>query len=179
MGHAQHAFQSVDDRINERVKVRIALQVDLGNGKPEPCEAHDISTTGLLIETLTTAAGESVLVHLPDGSTLQAAVIWSGDRFLGCRFGQPISRARLRQIKQVSPVVWPDFGRPSLDLAESIQIQLQPVDSQLEPLVSDVVRLETALNEERRMSPRNSMLVIAASAVVSWGVLAACVVPLL
>ena len=178
MAHAQHAFVNFDDRGDERVKVRLSIRIDLGSGLPEACTVQDISASGFLIETDVAPQG-GVLVHLPDRSIVPATVVWSGERFFGCRFESLLPQSIVDQLSQASPVVWPRFARQSHALRSPAELRMNAAERVQEPSAQDVVGPVIEERKEQRMSPRASMLVIAASAVLSWGVLAACVVPLM
>jgi transcriptional regulator with XRE-family HTH domain len=52
---------------------------------------HDLSTEGMLIETVAgLAVGEAVTIELPRSGAHEAAVVWSSGHFYGCRFKQPL-----------------------------------------------------------------------------------------
>lgn len=57
---------------------------------------HNLSVTGLLIETGTPLAeGESITVDLPEAGERTATVAWSDAPMHGCRFAEPLSTAAL------------------------------------------------------------------------------------
>ena len=57
---------------------------------------HDLSLTGLLIETSAAlAAGERIDVDIPEAGPTEAKVVWSSGRFFGCRFRRPLPPAAL------------------------------------------------------------------------------------
>lgn len=179
MAHAQPAFANLDDRNDERVKVRTSVQADLGNGGAETCIVQDISTSGFLIETNAAPDASRILVHLPDETIVPATIVWTGERFLGCRFDHPLTQSVVDQLAERSPVVWPRFARRDQVVQSPAHVRATTAEHAAEPSGEDIVRLTTDHREEQRMSPRASMLVIAASAMLSWGIVAACVVPLI
>ena len=57
---------------------------------------HNISTTGLLLESdAELAAHEPIVIELPHAGTTEARVIWTSGRLIGCQFEAPISAAAL------------------------------------------------------------------------------------
>src|SRR5688500_16015002 len=55
---------------------------------------HDLSTSGLLLETdVPMAIGETVEVVLPRTGPRQAEVVWTSGSFFGCRFLEPVPPA--------------------------------------------------------------------------------------
>lgn len=79
----------------ERRSLRLEVSGEL-NGAPANVTVHNISETGLLIETdQALAVGEWFNLTLPEAGAVEAEVIWASGRLHGCRFGQPVSRAVL------------------------------------------------------------------------------------
>jgi hypothetical protein len=57
---------------------------------------HELSLTGLLVETLAElTCGEELDVCLPQTGRTRAKVIWSSGQYFGCQFKHPISSAVL------------------------------------------------------------------------------------
>jgi transcriptional regulator with XRE-family HTH domain len=66
---------------------------------------HNLSTTGLLLETeASLAPGEMLEVDLPLAGATTAQVVWASGKLFGCRFDKPISPAVLSaaQLRAVS-----------------------------------------------------------------------------
>lgn len=64
-----------------------------------PVRVHNVSATGLLIETgAPLARGEALAVELPHAGLIAADVIWSSGAFHGCQFAAPIDPATLSAI---------------------------------------------------------------------------------
>jgi hypothetical protein len=65
---------------------------------------HDLSLTGLLIETSAgLAAGERIDVEIPEAGPTEAKVVWNSGRFFGCKFRRPIPPAALSSAILRSP----------------------------------------------------------------------------
>ena len=66
---------------------------------------HDISNTGLLLETkVRLVEGQRLDVDLPELGFTQAEVVWASERFFGCRFDTPVSKAAVSAALLRNPV---------------------------------------------------------------------------
>ena len=119
---------------------------------------HDISATGMLIETsqeLTT--GETLVINLPDRGATPATVAWCSGQYFGCEFELSIPVATLSAaLLRSSPL---DSKAP---------IQSGPDLSMLNRLVSETVK-ENAPVKDDRYSLRTRGLVILGLCGLSWG----------
>ena len=69
---------------------------------------HDVSTTGLLIETSTNLSIlDDLEIDLPEIGFTPALVMWSSGKFYGCQFKERISQAAISAALLKSPA-----GRP-------------------------------------------------------------------
>ena len=95
------AFIEPRDRIrSRRSSPRRRLNLEVTGAVPDGPAAeviiHEISPTGLLVETLAELAyGEELDVCLPQAGRTRAKVIWNRGQYFGCQFKQPISSAAL------------------------------------------------------------------------------------
>ncbi len=65
---------------------------------------HDVSATGLLIETTAElAVFDDLEIELPEAGLTPALVVWSSGRFYGCQFKQRISQAAISAALLRSP----------------------------------------------------------------------------
>jgi len=70
---------------------------------------HDISNTGLLLETgASLAERQKFDVELPEIGVTQATVVWASARYFGCRFNAPVSRAAVSAALLRNPIVLAD-----------------------------------------------------------------------
>jgi hypothetical protein len=80
-------------RGSARVKLRLSTSLP---ERGEPATIHDLSATGVLIESATQLAPfDELLVELPHAGSIAATVIWASGRFMGCQFHETISKAAL------------------------------------------------------------------------------------
>lgn len=84
------------------------LQSTLAAGGEEVI-IHDISHTGLLLETTALLTeGQAFDVELPEVGIVQAKVIWRSSRFVGCRFASPVSQAAVSAALLRNPIARPE-----------------------------------------------------------------------
>ena len=83
-------------RSSARRKLNLEVKGSVPNGSAAEVMVHDISITGLLVEThAELTCGEELDVGLPQTGRTRAKVIWSSGQFFGCQFNHPISSAAL------------------------------------------------------------------------------------
>jgi transcriptional regulator with XRE-family HTH domain len=109
-----------------RRTLRLQLQGAKATGGEVAVLVHNISATGLLIESdVALDLGDRIEIGLPHAGATWAKVIWTSTRIYGCQFDTPISAATL-SAAQLRSVVGPDSGTvPDLPRAESFGIRLQ------------------------------------------------------
>lgn len=79
-----------------RRKLALEAEGALPSGASAGILVHDISATGLLVEsTLPLAIDERIAIALPEAGETWAAVVWESGKLFGCRFDAPISAAAL------------------------------------------------------------------------------------
>ena len=95
---------------NRRASPRrtLHLQSTLVDGGEEVI-IHDISHTGLLLETPALLTERQALdVDLPEVGIVQANVVWRSSRFVGCRFASPVSQAAVSAALLRNPIARPE-----------------------------------------------------------------------
>lgn len=79
-----------------RRKLQLEARSALGSGDATSVLVHNLSETGLLLESqVTLAVGEKIEIDLPQAGATSAKVIWAGSNLFGCEFDSPISAAAL------------------------------------------------------------------------------------
>lgn len=100
--------EGVDRRGTERRVLRFDFAISAGD-KGIEASAHDLSTTGLRIETDgILAVGDELLVELPDIPPIEARVVWQDGRMYGCEFLSDIPKRTIGAVVMQSP-----FDTPS------------------------------------------------------------------
>jgi len=88
-----------------RRKLRLDAQGVTEAGGRANVRVHNISATGLLLETqVTLAIGEGIEIDLPHAGATAAKVVWSSGALFGCEFDDPISAAALSAAQLRSAV---------------------------------------------------------------------------
>jgi transcriptional regulator with XRE-family HTH domain len=85
---------------NQRTGARRALRLEISGRLPDGQEAnvtvHNISASGLLLETsIALAIGERLTLELPEAGAVEAAVIWRSERLYGCAFATSLGAGAL------------------------------------------------------------------------------------
>lgn len=84
-------FERHDRRSKPRHRLRLGANI---KGTGGDVAIHDISSTGMLIETAVELEPLDALeVDLPENGPTEALVMWSSGHFYGCEFKQPLSKA--------------------------------------------------------------------------------------
>jgi hypothetical protein len=86
-------FPTRDRRSKPRHKLQLGTNI---RATGDNVSIHDISTTGMLIETsVKLAPFDALHVDLPEKGATEALVMWSSGRFYGCEFTEPLSQAAI------------------------------------------------------------------------------------
>jgi transcriptional regulator with XRE-family HTH domain len=85
-----------DQRGSARRTLRLEALGATATGDSASVTVHNISQTGLLLETTAKlAAGEAIELDLPEAGIVEARVAWLDEGFAGCEFTSPIGAAAL------------------------------------------------------------------------------------
>lgn len=100
---------------------------ETARGTPAEVVIHNISASGLLLETATALGeGEHLDIELPEAGATRAEVVWASGMLYGCAFAEPIgqaalSAAQLRSLVGVSLSPEPAERRPQGALGARLQ----------------------------------------------------------
>jgi hypothetical protein len=93
-----------DRRGSRRRRLQLSVRGTTPEGDRAPVVIHDISVTGLLLETSADLLiGETIEVDVPEGGPTSAIVMWNSGRFFGCQFEGRISPASVSAAVLRSP----------------------------------------------------------------------------
>lgn len=91
---------------NRRTAPRRRLHLDSVGATGEKVTIHDLSSTGILIETTAALAEfDQIEVELPEVGMAQATVIWSSGDYFGCQFHAELPRSAVSAALLRSPFV--------------------------------------------------------------------------
>jgi len=101
-----------------RRRLQLEVAGSLASGDATAVLIHNISATGLLLETATSLGdGERIEIDLPDAGPTAATIVWTSDRFYGGRFEAPLPVAVLSALELRSSAVPLTLDRPGETLA--------------------------------------------------------------
>lgn len=106
----QTQFEQNQEPSDRRRSPRRSLKLEAAESPPSAPGArvviHDLSLTGLLIETTASVAvGERFQVQIPEAGEVEAEFVWNSGSLYGCRFTNPISKAALSAALLKSPAL--------------------------------------------------------------------------
>ena len=141
-----------DRRSSNRRILRLHASGRAGSDDGMVVRIHDLSLTGLLIETAAdVSVGDQLEVELPEGGSSLARVVWNSGHHFGCEFVSPISKATISAALLKNPV--------GVDALEPFKIRKEE-------------RLEELLEGQTDKLPLRSRLwIILGLALASWAVL--------
>jgi len=88
-----------------RMHMRFEAPGSLDGSEGTMVVIHNLSATGMLIETATDLAiGQRLTVALPEASDSAATIVWRSEALAGCRFDRPLSRAALSAAQLRNPL---------------------------------------------------------------------------
>ena len=92
-----------DRRTSPRHQIRLGSKV-----RGEPVTIHDLSATGMLIETAADLhAFDALEIELPEAGVTTALVVWHSGRYFGCEFKEPVFQAAVSAARLRSPPAVP------------------------------------------------------------------------
>jgi len=99
-------FQTPENqRGTVRVRIYLTVPGSVERGDGAPVLIHNLSTSGMLIETQSDLAiGQKVSVTLPETAEASATVVWQSETLRGCRFDRPLARAALSAARLLTPL---------------------------------------------------------------------------
>ena len=138
---------------NRRTSPRrtLSLQSTLVDG--EEVIIHDISRTGLLLETTALLTERQVLdVELPEVGLVQANVVWRSSRYVGCRFAKPVSQAAVSAALLRNPITRPE------DLSGERAWEK----------LGELCEMPEPAREDNRLSPAIKVTIVVGASLVIW-----------
>lgn len=116
-----------DRRIAHRRLLRLPVAGAVRNSTGVDVFIHDLSRSGLLIETWTElAVGDQIEVDLPEAGMIVARIVWCTGRFFGCQFNSIIPAAAVSAAMLKNPIDRPadnaETQSPATEASESVEI---------------------------------------------------------
>ena len=147
-----------DRRASPRHQIRLGSEV-----RGEAVTIHDLSATGMLIETAAQLHPFDALeIDLPEAGTTTALVVWHSGRYFGCEFKEPVFQAAVSAARLRSPPAVPvEVAQASLPL-EQASIAADEWNAESSPY---------AAFEEAKAPVAVRLRVIFGSALVLWALI--------
>ena len=136
-------FEQSDDAAERRGSARrglkLAITASVANSPELGVTIHDLSETGLLLETpLSLAAGQTFQAFLPLAGAVETTVVWSSHQFHGCQFAERVPRAAVSAaLLKNAPEV--DSAKPP-ERSGDLVSQLRDVNARIEQIGADLDR---------------------------------------
>ncbi len=103
--HIEPADPAADARGDPRIRLSLDTVGVAANGDVTAVLIHDMSRTGLLIETRSPLAlGQPIWVALPEAGEVAATIVWNSGRLFGCRFDAALPEASLSAARLKNPI---------------------------------------------------------------------------
>jgi hypothetical protein len=110
-------------RSSRRKRLWLSASAQTSSGERTKVVVHDISATGLLLESsVALPLGEELSVATPDQEIGRATVVWSSGRFFGCRFSEPIPTVKVSASKSALDAL-PKKGSPEAVALAAVQLR--------------------------------------------------------
>lgn len=140
--HFEELGSGEERRSRARRALRLDATGDFRDVGPATVLIHDLSLTGVLIETATKLdEGDAFTLELPEAGAIETTAVWSSGRFYGCRFRSPISPAALSSALLQSSPRTPPGEQPPVDVVaelRDINAQVDRIAEKLHKAVSDL-----------------------------------------
>ena len=104
LAHLQQPDTS-DRRASDRRVLRLQVPGATASGPGVAVLVHDLSLSGLLIETSAElSVGADIEIDLPEAGLRPATVVWNSGQYFGCVFATPLPRAALSAALLKNPI---------------------------------------------------------------------------
>lgn len=112
-------------RSSERFTLNLVAEGGDDGGAGYPVLVHNLSASGMLIETAADLAiGRQFRIALPESGQVAATVVWNSERLFGCRFDAPLSQSVLSAARLRNPLP-SEFDPSRLALRSGIALGLR------------------------------------------------------
>jgi hypothetical protein len=154
---------ATDRRAAERRDLRLAITASLPESPELAVTIHDLSESGLLLETLVPlTAGQVFELFLPLAGAVETKVVWNSHNFYGCQFSEKVPRAAVSAaLLQSAPE---DEQIERRDRPRDVLLRLRDVNARIEQVAHDLDQTIEELSARRSgVPPRDPDEVLAAA----------------
>lgn len=158
--HWEIAKSIKDGRGARRRKLSLEAQGTTSSGTSTDVLIHNLSTTGLLIQTSTDLTiGEAISVDIPHAGTTLAVVMWHSGTLFGCEFVAPVPNAAISASLLLNPI---ERTSPALSSETYTPRDTAHVDAEVDAPLDDVA------SDHPRLSIRSRVAIIVGSSLLGW-----------
>jgi hypothetical protein len=144
----EQAGDAAERRGSERRGLKLAITASVPESPELAVAIHDLSETGLLLETpIPLASGQTFQAFLPLAGAVEATVVWSSHQFHGCEFAQRVPRAAVSAALLKSDGAGAE-AKP-LGGTGDVLSQLRDVSARIEQIGEDLDRTISELSASR------------------------------
>lgn len=112
-----HNFDPATPRLHRR-RLQLKVSGALATGDAAEVLIHNVSATGLLLETETALGeGERIDIDLPELGLTPATIVWADEKFHGGHFDSPLSAGTLSALELRSAAAPLTLSQPEQSLA--------------------------------------------------------------
>lgn len=159
--HWEIAKSIKDGRGARRRKLSLEAQGTTSSGMAADVLIHNLSTTGLLIQTSTDLSiGEAITVDVPHAGTTLAVVMWNSGNLFGCEFVAPVPSAAVSASLLRNPVERPSEPAAVEEISAAKDNDYVDADADI------VVDEQTA--DRPKLPIRTRVVIIVGSSLLAW-----------
>ena len=137
----QIAPPATDRRTSQRRKLCLGSSLQ---GSGDDVTIHDLSSTGMLIETAAVLVPfDGLQIELPEVGTTPAVIVWNSGRYFGCEFRERLPQAAISAALLRSP------AGISADLSPPLPERITP--STAEPAGSEGADADKSIATRKRL----------------------------
>lgn len=168
--------ESTERRGAPRRRLKLDSAVSIPSGGDLEVIVHDLSATGLLIETgVDLRSGDELAVEIPGAGPTVATVMWVSGNYFGCEFKRPVPKAALSAAALRSPPAPPPSAPAAVEVER--QLEFRPMqarapkpDFEFAPL-GPTMALSQA-DDSDQLSPLHKLLILLGLSVAGWAFVA-------
>ncbi|WP_427963704.1 helix-turn-helix domain-containing protein [Altererythrobacter sp.] len=114
--HLESSELSIESRADPRRHLLLETSGTLPSGEQANVVVHNVSATGMLLETtLALSVDERLAVEIPEAGLASARVVWASGMLFGCAFDERLGAAALSATElRASAPLPPEIGQPSI-----------------------------------------------------------------
>lgn len=168
--------ESTERRGAPRRRLKLDSAVSIPSGADLEVIVHDLSATGLLIETaVDLRSGDELAVEIPGAGPTVAVVMWVSGNYFGCEFKRPVPKAALSAAALRSSPAAPPKTATSIEIEAQLEfraLQAPAPRPNFEFAALGPTMALSQANDADQLSPLHKLLTLLGLSVAGWGLIA-------